>query len=316
MAIRNVLAGLILFSCAGVASASGTTLIVSSGLGDLVRVDTTSGKIVSLGTDNCGYPNGAVVARGNELIVAQQCGSLLHVDAATGAVKSTIPTVTMIQDMAFDGRNLIAVTSHSTLLHIDPDTGAVIDQRSLVAPGLALSLVDGTVYITTSFITYAAPAASGSAVVLTDFGMHNGFDAVGVAGDLLLICNVSGEVDRIDRATGVIKGTWIYPTDIEAIVVDGSSAYLGSVSGRILQIDTATGAVLGSIETGIQATNLAVLMPCVADANGDGQINVADFSAFMGAFARGDRRADANGDGALNVQDFMAFMAAFARGCP
>lgn len=316
MAIRGLLAGLISLSCAAVACASGTALIVSSGLGDLVRVDFTSGKITSLGTDNCGYPNGAVVARGNELIVAQQCGSLLHVDAATGAVKSTLPTVTMIQDMAFDGRTLIAITAHSTLIHIDPDTGGVLDQRTLAAPGLALALEDGTVYITTSFVTYAAPAASGSAAVLTDFGMHNGFDAVGVSGDVLLVCNVSGEVDRIDRATGVIRGTWTYPTDIESIVVDGSSAYLGSVSGRILRIDTTTGAVLASIETQIQATNLAVLMPCVADANGDGQLNVADFSAFMGAFARGDRRADANGDGALNVQDFMAFMGAFARGCP
>jgi probable HAF family extracellular repeat protein len=55
--------------------------------------------------------------------------------------------------------------------------------------------------------------------------------------------------------------------------------------------------------------------PCRPDFNGDGQVNIADFLAFLGAFAGGDGRCDFTADGQVNVQDFLAFLSAYAAGC-
>jgi hypothetical protein len=54
---------------------------------------------------------------------------------------------------------------------------------------------------------------------------------------------------------------------------------------------------------------------CRVDINGDGQVNVQDFLAFLQLYAAGDTRADFNQDGQINVQDFLAFLAAYAAGC-
>ena|GEM_PF-2723102 len=55
---------------------------------------------------------------------------------------------------------------------------------------------------------------------------------------------------------------------------------------------------------------------CPADIDGDGDADVADFFAFILAFAAGDPAADVNDDGSIDVGDFFAFVAAFAAGCP
>jgi hypothetical protein len=54
---------------------------------------------------------------------------------------------------------------------------------------------------------------------------------------------------------------------------------------------------------------------CRPDINGDGQVNVADFLAFLSLYSAGDARADFTGDGQVNVGDFLAFLSAFAAGC-
>jgi len=56
-------------------------------------------------------------------------------------------------------------------------------------------------------------------------------------------------------------------------------------------------------------------LPCPADIDGDGDADVADFFAFVLAFAASDPLADINGDGSIDVSDFFAFVAAFAAGC-
>jgi hypothetical protein len=55
--------------------------------------------------------------------------------------------------------------------------------------------------------------------------------------------------------------------------------------------------------------------PCRVDLNDDGQVNVADFLAFLQLYAAGDTRADINADSQVNVGDFLAFLAAYAAGC-
>jgi len=54
---------------------------------------------------------------------------------------------------------------------------------------------------------------------------------------------------------------------------------------------------------------------CAADCNGDGSLNILDFTCFQALFAGQDDAADCNQDGALNILDFTCFQAAFQQGC-
>jgi hypothetical protein len=54
---------------------------------------------------------------------------------------------------------------------------------------------------------------------------------------------------------------------------------------------------------------------CTADFNGDGQINVADFLAFLSAYSAGAAAADLNADGQINISDFLAYLSGYAAGC-
>jgi hypothetical protein len=67
---------------------------------------------------------------------------------------------------------------------------------------------------------------------------------------------------------------------------------------------------------GSSITLLVIPGGCPADFNGDGTANVADFLAYLAAFAAADPRADQDGNGAVNVADFLAFLRAYAGGCP
>jgi hypothetical protein len=55
--------------------------------------------------------------------------------------------------------------------------------------------------------------------------------------------------------------------------------------------------------------------PCRADMNHDGQLNVADFTGFLQAFAARDPIADYNEDSQFTSADFAAFLQAFGIGC-
>ena len=55
---------------------------------------------------------------------------------------------------------------------------------------------------------------------------------------------------------------------------------------------------------------------CIADLNGDGQLNFFDVSAFLVAYGDEDPLADLNNDGLYNFFDVSAFLVAYSDGCP
>ena len=55
---------------------------------------------------------------------------------------------------------------------------------------------------------------------------------------------------------------------------------------------------------------------CVADCDGDGQLDFLDFLCFLNQFDAGDLAADCDGDGQLDFLDFLCFLNAFDAGCP
>lgn len=85
------------------------------------------------------------------------------------------------------------------------------------------------------------------------------------------------------------------------------------VTGKYLAPPIAVFPRLGQL-----ATALAVL-PCGADFNGDGFIDIFDFVDYVTCFEGGDcpgvKDADFNEDGFADVYDFIDFVSAFERGC-
>jgi hypothetical protein len=87
-----------------------------------------------------------------------------------------------------------------------------------------------------------------------------------------------------------------------------------SLSGTVGQPD-AGGPMIGGAFSLSGGFWLAAAPVCRPDINGDGQVNVADFLAFLSLYSAGSARADVNGDGQINVADFLAFLAAYSAGC-
>jgi hypothetical protein len=139
-------------------------------------------------------------------------------------------------------------------------------------------------------------------------------------------------VQAVVTGTGAYRG---YGLILEGLVGEGSfnladfgvveSAIAGSVavSGGVVELrgaqaftgegdfDGATVSIDGA------ATLVAVgdVPDCVADFNGDGQVNTQDVLAFLNAWTAGDPRADCTGDGTINTQDVLCFLNAWTAGC-
>lgn len=58
------------------------------------------------------------------------------------------------------------------------------------------------------------------------------------------------------------------------------------------------------------------MQSCLADLNGDGELDFFDVSAFLVGFADMEPLADFNNDGLFNFFDVSVFLVAFKDGCP
>jgi hypothetical protein len=56
-------------------------------------------------------------------------------------------------------------------------------------------------------------------------------------------------------------------------------------------------------------------LPCPADFNGSGGVNVQDIFAFLAAWFAADARADFNGVNGINITDIFSFLDAWFAGC-
>jgi len=59
-----------------------------------------------------------------------------------------------------------------------------------------------------------------------------------------------------------------------------------------------------------------VFLPCFADQDGNGSLDIFDFLAFQNNFDAGDLAADCDGNGELELWDFLCFQNSFSAGCP
>jgi len=71
----------------------------------------------------------------------------------------------------------------------------------------------------------------------------------------------------------------------------------------------------GSTYEGMTIGPITGQLPCLADFNEDGTVNILDFIAFQNAFQLQDPMADVNNDGQFNVLDFITFQDLWEQGC-
>ena len=79
------------------------------------------------------------------------------------------------------------------------------------------------------------------------------------------------------------------------------------------------GAVVEAAVDGVVVSGLTCEDPmndCVADLNGDGELDFLDISEFLAAYSAQEPAADLTGDGQYDFLDISAFLGAYSGGCP
>ena len=99
----------------------------------------------------------------------------------------------------------------------------------------------------------------------------------------------------------------------DAIDLDDQGAASPTLRIRFIAIDTGPDS---TVEAAIDAVAYQGFgCGCLADLNGDGDVDTLDFLAYLNAWASGDSAADWNGDGRVDTLDFLAFLNDWATGC-
>ncbi len=112
-----------------------------------------------------------------------------------------------------------------------------------------------------------------------------------------------------DLNTGALAETF-YPAG--ATLGDRNGSGVG-IDGSIVVIGTP----LDDYPGGFGAGSVSVYsLPCIADLNGDGELDFVDISLFLGAFGNQGTLADLNGDGQWDFVDISVFLNSYTAGCP
>ncbi|MDO5647180.1 PQQ-binding-like beta-propeller repeat protein [Paracoccus sp. (in: a-proteobacteria)] len=161
--------------------------------------------------------------------------------------------------VAYDAGRVFATTGHGQLVALDAATGGIIWRQRLDAPISGTPAVrNGVVYVVARNDTAWAVRASDGRVMWQIGGTKSGSGVMGasspaISGNAVILPFSSGEVQAVDRATGVtnwtaqIGGSRVgraiaYIRDVTGDpVVAGGRVYAGTSSGRIAAFDLATG---------------------------------------------------------------------------
>ncbi|MEO1007668.1 MAG: FG-GAP-like repeat-containing protein [Planctomycetota bacterium] len=142
-----------------------------------------------------------------------------------------------------------------------------------------------------------------SAIYIGDFA------AGGPGPDLLTINDDGGSISVFENfGSGAFGTAQVFSTGISPqFAAVGDFDRSGTDDIAVTNRDSNTTSVFLNRDTAL---------PCPADFDGDGEVNLFDFLAFQIAFDLGRPAADIDGDGMLTVFDFLAFQNLFVLGCP
>ncbi len=154
-------------------------------------------------------------------------------------------------------------------------------------------------------------------------GWSGAFDGTGsIGGDPLFSDAPSGDYTLAAGSAAIDMGnSAALPAD--EIDFDGDSDLLESLpfdlAGMMRQVDDPNTVDSGAGSTPVVDAGAFEFQPedaCLADFNGDDQIDFFDVAAFLGAFSAGDPAADFVDDDVLDFFDVLSFLEIFSAGCP
>lgn len=120
--------------------------------------------------------------------------------------------------------------------------------------------------------------------------------AIGPGGSVAIGSSGSDAQDAVYLLTD-LDGDGVFLSDGETSVWRGAGGGSDDLASRVRAVEFALGD------------------PCIADFNGDGEVDTRDVLAFLNAWADGDSRADVNGDGVVDTRDVLEFLNLWNAGC-
>jgi DNA-binding beta-propeller fold protein YncE len=270
--------------------------------------------------------------------LASPTPSVYTFDADTGAGTALGPVRTPIDfvGMTWDGQRLLMATERDVYT-IDPETGEGTHLHPLGEltgfreGGIAASPDGSTLYLINRTSFGRMNLATGDAELVYDD--RNGLDSSGLTFDgdgRLIVLYHNGSASRlseIDPATGNVARIIASVNIPRSLPSVGGLAYdtdarrlYATVNSTLFDLtDPANPVAVGDM--GIdRVAGLAFVpdgSPCPADlAEPFGVLDLADISAFVGAFVSGAPGADLDGNGIFDLADVVAFVASFTAGCP
>ncbi len=248
---------------------------------------------------------------------------------------------------ALSGGGVLRLAGAHTLTAASDVTG---DGSLTVAGGSATVSgtvsISGTLGVTAGSAVFGGSVGAGPASIAAgasarfDAGAATG--AVSNAGSLTLspgsTLSVAGAYTQTATGTLMIRASGAGAGGFGRIVATGAANLDGSlviagVSGYVpLRGDNLQFITAGSVSGTFSATtvpgvaaglkdpvlygpgSVRMFVTSLADANNDGQINVADYLEYLSQYATGGLIADINGDGQVNVADYLAFLSWYSLG--
>ncbi|MEZ6317335.1 MAG: GC-type dockerin domain-anchored protein [Phycisphaerales bacterium] len=110
--------------------------------------------------------------------------------------------------------------------------------------------------------------------------------------------------------TGGVRYGFLRLTYFEHVEYERDPGFGGGTHAVNLYLPTAWGYAENVDEPAL------ITLPCPADLDGNGALNLDDVNLFANAFVTSDLLADIDGNGTLNLDDVNLFAASFVAGCP
>ncbi|MEO1278087.1 MAG: GC-type dockerin domain-anchored protein [Planctomycetota bacterium] len=133
---------------------------------------------------------------------------------------------------------------------------------------------------------------------------------------------ILGSVDRAAFATAAGPRFAVVIEGESVVVIDTTDPTEPSVAGSLAMtglrpefVQVLDGFAFVAASRTTYVIDISGCLPCLADLDGSGGLDIFDFLEFQRLFDAGDIRSDFNRDGASDFADFLAFFNAFGAGC-
>jgi len=171
------------------------------------------------------------------------------------------------------------------------------------------------------FATYADGVFSLSVFDISDPATPVRLGAVGLAGRLPVSMKIFGERVLLGLVDGDMLLVDISNPAMPRVVVSSEAWYATRFPWGLAVVEDR--AYIAGGPSGLTVLDLSDCPPCLADFNGDGEVDTQDFEAFLDVWiaergedcSDGGCAADLTGDGVVDTRDFVEFLRLWAAGC-